>query len=457
MGRATKYPHHLARFVAARLPCEEASRPTESVLTSLLETLYFVSLKTDEGRPCRFTVNYLDPRTEDERPRDSGTDRWTCIRFPKPLPFDVRTLAKLAEAVEPAVSSLAVSSNERGRLFVWGLIDQELRYADYTVLDSAIIPERPGLFQATINGVGNISVYNNYSLICSLEQNSLVDQYHDVIWSGPIHEMLKADLWSTFERFSNAKPLGVATNARDAESELMTRWLNAVCRILLNIQEYRHGGGLLMAPGPSPKNANVKYRVHYDRLPKALVAFAAHQVARRKLQGEIADYCEDQKQSELPCDLHEDFVAYRKRLEAYRNEALGCIRFIASLSKVDGFVALDKSLVVHGFGVELRADSKLNEVRVAGDSHAKSRLARIAHLQEFGTRHRAMMRYCFEIPGTLGFVVSQDGDIRAMTRIGDKLMLWENINVRLAFKAQNGFGRRHAASLATNLLLNDVA
>lgn len=49
------------------------------------------------------------------------------------------------------------------------------------------------------------------------------------------------------------------------------------------------------------------------------------------------------------------------------------------------------------------------------------------------------MRYCYENPGALGFVISQDGDIRAITRVADKLVLWENIDVELAFKAENGF------------------
>jgi hypothetical protein len=40
--------------------------------------------------------------------------------------------------------------------------------------------------------------------------------------------------------------------------------------------------------------------------------------------------------------------------------------------------------------------------------------------------------------GSLGLVVSQDGDIRAMTRIADMLVLWENIDVQLAFKPHLG-------------------
>jgi hypothetical protein len=40
-----------------------------------------------------------------------------------------------------------------------------------------------------------------------------------------------------------------------------------------------------------------------------------------------------------------------------------------------------------------------------------------------------MMRYCFAHPKSVGFVVSQDGEIRAMTRVGNRLIMWENLKV----------------------------
>ena len=40
-----------------------------------------------------------------------------------------------------------------------------------------------------------------------------------------------------------------------------------------------------------------------------------------------------------------------------------------------------------------------------------------------------MMRYCFAHHGSLGFVISQDGEIRAMTRVGARLIIWENLEV----------------------------
>jgi hypothetical protein len=72
---------------------------------------------------------------------------------------------------------------------------------------------------------------------------------------------------------------------------------------------------------------------------------------------------------------------------------------------------------------------------------ATPRLLRPASLSQFGTRHRAMMRHCYENEGAVGFVISQDGDIRATTKVGDHLVLWENIHVQLAFRTENRSGR----------------
>ena len=38
-----------------------------------------------------------------------------------------------------------------------------------------------------------------------------------------------------------------------------------------------------------------------------------------------------------------------------------------------------------------------------------------------------MMRYGHKVPGSLGFVIAQDGEVRAMTRVGEYLIVWDNL------------------------------
>lgn len=426
--RTTQYPSHLAKLVAVRLASEGSFAPPEAVLTRLLETLYFASLKTDEGRPVYCTVNFVDPDGfNDERPENRPADAWSLVPFDRPLPLEIRTLAKLARAADPAVSSLAVYRDRRNKLFIWGMVDQEPRHSDHITLDARGIPHRPGLFQATITGAGNISVYRNDDLIGSLEQNTLVEEYHDVLWQGPVHDLLVGYLRSYLH---GAGPAATDPAGMKLENELLMRWINAICRTLMNVRHYRHGGGLLITPQMSLDGLNVKYSIRYDRLLRALRAMVECQA---RYQASLRpDLVQGEHQAIVP------YAGFEREMAEHKNEVLGAIRFIASLSCVDGFVLLDEQMVVHGFGVEVRTDNLLSDIFLARDSHADPNRLRTSELTQYGTRHRAMMRYCYDKPGSLGLVVSQDGDIRAMTRIDDRLVLWENIDVQLAYKTSGG-------------------
>ncbi len=167
----------------------------------------------------------------------------------------------------------------------------------------------------------------------------------------------------------------------------------------------------------------VKYGLRYDRLFGALVNLVQSHFVHRHL-----DAGPDVDRGLIAAGLQAE-LASRKR------EVLGAVRFIASICCADGVVLLDRGLGVHGFGAELRAVTPISDVFVAGDSAATVASLRRVDLTLFGTRHRAMIRYCDAHPGSLGLVVSQDGEIQAMTRLGQRLVLWENIGVQLAFPA----------------------
>jgi hypothetical protein len=445
MERESHFPADLARHVAQRFMAEYGYSPPVEVLVKLMETLYFASLKTDEGRPPVCTINFFDPhRTTFTTCEPAPADCWSEVRFELPAPLDIRNLTKLARAADPAVASLAVTYDDAGNLSICGLVDQELRYSDFIALDAAVAPPRPGLFQATITGVGNVSVYVNYRLISSLEQNSLVRDYHDVLWEGPVHDLLERHFRAFLidEGFAAEGAAG-PSNYSPFRACLQVRWINAICRILMSMQRYKHGGGLIISPTGSSSGLNVKYRIHYSRLPSALLGIDQYEFLRGQVVQQVAQVCQDRSRDVLPCSLHYQQREFRKRFDERKSEVLGCTHFIASLSCVDGFVLMDRRLRVLGFGVEVRSGEPVENLTLAGDPTGADQHRRRGDLEQFGTRHRAMIRYCHENPGALGFVVSQDGDIRAMLRLGDQLVMWENIEVQLAFRSESGVLIRH--------------
>ena len=95
-------------------------------------------------------------------------------------------------------------------------------------------------------------------------------------------------------------------------------------------------------------------------------------------------------------------------LDEIRNELLGVVWFISLLTRVDGLVLLTPTLEVQGFGVEITEGEEPTEIYAAGDARGTESLLRRIDYQQYGTRHRSMMRYCAKYPGSVGFVISQD-------------------------------------------------
>ena len=128
----------------------------------------------------------------------------------------------------------------------------------------------------------------------------------------------------------------------------------------------------------------------------------------------------------LPMDFGESERTSRQLREA-ESELEGAISFIASLSRVDGAVLCDPYLNVLGFGAVITVEGNPPQPHTARDSRGQ-RLIRVE--TNLGTRHRSVMRYCWSNPGSIGFVLSHDGELRIVTRLKEKLVMWERVDLR---------------------------
>lgn len=112
-----------------------------------------------------------------------------------------------------------------------------------------------------------------------------------------------------------------------------------------------------------------------------------------------------------------------------QDEITGSVRFISSLSCVDGLILASPDLSIRGFGVEIRPKKEIGTLYLASSPTPKAKSLNRIDPHHYGTRHRSMMRYCMAHPGSVGFVISQDGEIRAITRVQKRLVMWENLQV----------------------------
>jgi hypothetical protein len=125
----TKSVPDFARLVERRLRRDGVTSPGSRTLTQFFETVYFTSLKTEEGRPLQVRIALVDPTNADPSPpRYSRPPRWKITRLANRLPCTVPNLVKLSKAADPWSSCLAVHHDAGNEFFIWGLIDQTVHF-----------------------------------------------------------------------------------------------------------------------------------------------------------------------------------------------------------------------------------------------------------------------------------------------------------------------------------------
>jgi hypothetical protein len=422
-----RFPKDLAEHVHSQLAARTKKPPAVAILRKLFETLYFASLQQEENQSISCRVAFIDRKRPDPHPPDKVVaDRWQIFALAEDLPLNVRNLVKLSTAVDPWGSTLAVDTDSEGKLRIWGLVDQSVHYSTFVVKEAASGPEMPGVFQAVIQGIGEIAVYRTYLLLGSLKQDTLVKGQQRVLQSGLVHSKLMSSISSFQQKVRKKVGSPLYEERGHWDESLEDIWISAICRILIGIQKYQHGGALLISDVEA--GLNPKYQLQYHRLSDALFRASVLTIEHTSYSDSIQEKYLDKKADEIPSDLYLDESVAGTELRDTNDELTGCVRFLASLSRVDGLIWLDSQLRLKAFGVEITVRNDPSQVFMAHNSKATKRNK--LTLNHYGTRHRSMFRYCAANPNSIGFVVSQDGNVRAVTKAGQHVYMWDNVRIQ---------------------------
>ena len=424
------YPADLAAVVHGYLRHIRRSSPGIRPLNHLFEVMYGASLTTEESRMAAFHIVFLDPRRPDpDPPKRITRDRWICMHFPQDVLLTASSLVKLAMASDPRSSSIVVWASSRGTCSAWGLVDQGNSYYQFAHFEAEAAHLRPGIFQASIVGLGHLVVYDGFAKVAEVRDQSLVRGDVDALRAGPVRDALAQVIQRTVREVRRT------VRARRSEQD-WAFWdesvaddvITALCRVLGRVRAYRHGGAFLITPRLAT-GLRIKYRIQYDRLRTALRRQAVSRIQSAIANDTIFREYVERESDSIPVDLYFDEAINDGDLKESTTEIDGTLWFISLLSRVDGVVVLTPDLTVKGFGGVITVTTRPAAVWRADDmlGHRLNSL----DYEHLGTRHRSMMRYCARVRGSLGFVVSQDGEIRAITRANGKLLVWENLRLEL--------------------------
>jgi hypothetical protein len=287
----------------------------------------------------------------------------------------------------------------------------------------------PGLFQSEIHGLGHIIVTEGRRTLGELNAGKLVAESQDVFGSGPVLRALAGSI----ETFSNSVRAVTAKDeyavALDAEAGrfIAERWVTTLQRLLLRSRAQSHGGAFLINPTRSMKHLRLNHSLRYDRIGRLLTLAVGHGLVRDALHDVISDEYMDTDADDIPMGLYLAEAIAEGDANDAEDALAGAIGFVAALSRVDGLILLNPNLTVLGFGVEITAPE--TDLDVMSVPNGRTTRGRKISLERFGTRHRSMFRYCAAHPASVGFVLSEDGPVRAVLRHGNRILLWENIEL----------------------------
>jgi hypothetical protein len=131
----------------------------------------------------------------------------------------------------------------------------------------------------------------------------------------------------------------------------------------------------------------------------------------------------------VPSKLVLDLGMAEADAEDRYDELTGAVKIVTSIAAADGVVLLDPTLLVHGFGVKIRAERVASRVYDADGFIRNGTGANRIDVSSLGTRHGSMFRYCRTDRKAVGIVVSQDGHVRVIASKGRSLLLWPNVKL----------------------------
>lgn len=429
----------LAGFVYQKLQASKFKgvKPPENVLLRLFNTLFYASLATEESEFIKVTVTLLTKEQASTPSSEEAYDVSQLFLFDEPIAFTEKNLIKLSKAADPWSSSLAADYDEHGELFIYGMIDQALHFQSFLNFEREEKPPTPGIIQTIIEDVGVLSVIFEFEPLATLNKSQLTKRYVDVFKLGPVAAFLKKntdELKNQTDHFIRTEKYTEFSLA-DWEDSIEELYVQSISRILLKIRSYHHGGALLITEN-FLKNLTPKYALNYDRLETAITNLIKASMLYDSVTDEL-DRAESKEKKTVFMDDYLDYAESMESIQEGQNELKGAVRFIASLSCVDGLVVLSNQLHVKSFGTVINVNKKDLPEQVWVSTTASLRPSRKPiDPKHFGTRHRSMFAYCNINPNTLGFVISQDGEIRAIKKVGDELIMWEHIKVHQFLKSK---------------------
>jgi hypothetical protein len=407
MLETSAYPPEVATSLRQQWPAHGWPLPAPAVLTAFIAGGYQASLLREEDRPvqCHLLLRAAAFATQTPPPPEA-TAAYQLLAFSEPRPYSAQELRRLSPTTQRPGTLLAIEATATGELAIQGLAFATRPWDRVDAPhESALLP--PALFMQ-VAGPGRLAFFCGAQPVLVLQQGQLGDYGERDFPLGWLEGFAEADA-------------GAPAPTPAAADWGLVRPLGSYSlhRCLSRVRAQGHGGMLVLVSraevprllGPAGL-LRPKYRVQQNDFGVRYWDLITRLMARSTALG-----------------IH-TWAAYRLatdgELQQLHTELTQFADLLADLMAVDGALAIDKQFGLLGFGVEITAPAPATpQVYRALDPQGTHLQAEAA--DSGGTRHRAAYRLCQAEAGCQAIVVSQDGGIRLVRQLAERVVFWNQL------------------------------
>lgn len=393
--------------------------PTVQEVRQVCDLLFTSSLLKEEGRPVRARVIIAPP--EAFPPSEGPPGGIHAIRFSVPHRLTANEIKRLSPAASFFHSVVAIWPDRDRGLRIWGILNTGPRWmnlvaggrkaADRSIVHPMIHVRDPGW----------LLFYQGYTLLSEWRGRAFHGPRLDVFQSRLLNDRFAGHRKKLIEGLiADCLPPTLNVDGYADLSHLIA--LQFVKRIINLVRTSGHGGSLVILPADQEGvDAAVKWiDCKYTATPDmAGLRF------RHLLQAIIRRVGQLSAAGSTASDAWEIFRSSTDpELDRLEEAFFELARLFSDLMQVDGALVLDKRMCLIGFGGEIRVDRNVFQVGHAHDLEGTA----ITNwdVQGDGTRHRSVYRLCSVEPEVIGFVISQDSQVRMIANVNDGVVFWSH-------------------------------
>ena len=401
--------------------------PAEKALGELLGVAYHTSLLKEEGRKLLFRILYF-PKGKSKKSMEARRRNSRLAEFSEDRELNVAELRRLAPAADSIRTMICVDYDADTGWRVWGLLDTGANWWQFTKHESSSGTPPPNDLAVGSLGPGELTISSGGFVLLTMRNGAVYLPRGSVLESGPVSEHFESSRRQLYREVVTR--LRVKKWDEEGHDNDYPKRFYDMClsRILSGMRELGHGGTLIVVPDELSATdsrltdrINIKHPCNYDYIWDLMIR---HLEIHKKYYDLYFPLWDSETQID-PKDYREVSILDSNRTDN-DEELADCIRFIASLSSVDGALIITTRLRVLGFGAEVTAQSPtLKEIQLAIDTKATE--SKNISIEAYGTRHRSAFRFCSTYEDSIAFIVSSDGGVRATKRIKSKVFLWPEV------------------------------